>query len=425
MTDQLTGRADGRGNGRRDGDDRHDADDPGEGEADADPVADATDETDVVAAPEADLDPAEPAQPAQPAESGESAPPAPQTTQAPAPAEGIDGRDSHLDNVKFVAITLVVVGHAWGPMLAWSRTLEAAYLFLYTIHMPIFVTLSGYFSRHFTASPRQARSVVRAIVVPYLIIETAFTLYRHFVGGQDLDFALHDPWWITWFLATLFIWRLSAPVWRVVRFPIVIAVVVSLAAGSTELTETLELGRLLQYLPFFVIGLSLRREHFAWLRTLWVRLAAVPVLAGAIYVAYVLAPQVSVEWVYWRHGNEVLGVSYPIFVLVKLAQMAATVLVLLAVISLVPGRKLPVITGLGAASMYAYLLHGFAAKGAEWRGFYDLPLIHTHTGIVVVTLAAVVLTFALCSPPVRVLFSWAVQPRLEGWLRGPSDRSLS
>ncbi|MQA76916.1 MAG: acyltransferase family protein [Streptosporangiales bacterium] len=412
MTDQLTGRADGRGNGHRD------RDDDTEHEVDAEPVVDATDAADVVAAPEADAE-------VEPAAATPAGPPAPQATQAPAPAEGTNGRDSHLDNVKFVAITLVVVGHAWGPMLAWSRSLEAAYLFLYTVHMPIFVTLSGYFSRHFTASPRQARSLVRSVVVPYLIIESAFTLYRHFGAGQDLEFALHDPWWITWFLATLFFWRLSSPVWRVVRFPIVIAVVVSLAAGSAELTGALELGRMLQYLPFFVIGLSLRREHFAWLRTLWVRLAAVPILAGAIYGAYVLAPHVSVEWVYWRQGNEALGVSYPIFALVKIAQLAATVLVLLAVISLVPGRRLPVITGFGAASMYAYLLHGFAAKGAEWWDVYDLPFVHTHAGIVVVTLAAVVLTLVLCSPPVRVLFSWAVQPKLEGWLRGPTDRSLS
>lgn len=416
MTDQLTGRADGNGSGNRDSGEGVEHEPDTAAKVDADPVVDATDEADIAAATEADQVPAEPAP---------AGAPAPQATQAPAPAEGKDGRDSHLDNVKFVAIALVVIGHAWGPMLEWSRTLEASYLFLYSIHMPIFVTLSGYFSRHFTASPRQARSVVRSIVVPYLIIETAFTLYRHFGHGEPLAFELQDPWWVTWFLATLFFWRLSAPLWRVVRFPIVIAVVVSLAAGSKELTETFELGRMLQYLPFFVIGLSLRREHFAWLRTLWVRLAAVPILAGAFYLAYVVAPTVSVEWVYWRHGNEVLGVSYPIFALVKVAQLAATVLVLFAVVALVPGRRIPVITGFGAASMFAYLLHGFVTKAAEWWDFYDLPLVHTHTGIVVVTVAALVLTFALCSPPVRVLLSWAVQPRLEGWLRGPSDRSLS
>ncbi|MQA03095.1 MAG: acyltransferase family protein [Streptosporangiales bacterium] len=343
---------------------------------------------------------------------------APSEAALPALVERSTGRDAHLDNVKFVAIALVVVGHLWGPMLAWSQTLLAAYLLLYTVHMPIFVLLSGYFSRHFTASPRQARSLVRSVVAPYLIVETGFCLFRYFGDDQQLEFALQDPWWVTWFLVTLFFWRLSAPLWRVVRFPIVLAVAISLAAGSQQLTETFELGRLLQYLPFFVLGMSLRREHFEWLRTRWARIAAVPVLAGAFYLAYVFAPMVSVEWVYWRLGNDELDVTYPVFAGVKLLQLAATVLVIAAVIALVPTRRLPILTAFGAVSMFAYLLHGFVAKGAEWWGFYDHPFIHTHLGIAVVTLGSVALTFVLCSPPVQVLFSWAVQPKLDGWMRG-------
>ena len=187
------------------------------------------------------------------------------------PLVGPDGRDPHLDNVKFVAIVCVVAGHLWGPMLAWSQALLGGYLFLYSIHMPIFVMLSGYFSRHFTASPRQARGLVRSVVVPYLLVETAFTLFRYFGDDEKLHFALQDPWWVTWFLMTLFFWRLSAPLWRVVRFPIVIAVVAMLAAGTRDMSGTFELGRLLQYLPFFVIGMSLRHEHFARLRATWAR----------------------------------------------------------------------------------------------------------------------------------------------------------
>lgn len=380
---------------------------------------------------------AEETEPAEPADTVEAETPAAERRQAevargdgapaaetvqPRPLVSPDGRDPHLDNVKFVGILLVVAGHLWGPMLAWSHALQGVYLFLYTVHMPIFVMLSGYFSKHFAASPRQARGLVRSVVVPYLLIESAFTLFRYFGDGQHLNFALQDPWWVTWFLMTLFFWRLSAPLWRVVRFPLVIAVVVMLAAGSKELTGTFELGRLLQYLPFFVLGLSLRHEHFVKLRTTWARIVAVPVVAGAIYLAYVLAPYASVEWVYWRRGYESLDVSYPVFAGIKLAQLAVTIVVIAAVIALVPTRRLPVITSFGAASMFAYLLHGFVAKGAEWWGLYDLPVLHTHLGIALVGVGSVVLTLVLCSPPVRVLFSWAIQPKLEGWLRGSAPR---
>lgn len=347
------------------------------------------------------------------AEHDVAVPPAPDAV----PAVGSE-RDAHLDNVKLVAIALVVVGHSWEPMLAWSHTLRAAYMFAYTIHMPVFTLLSGYFSRHFTASPRQARSLVRSIVVPYLIIESAFTLFRHFGNGEHLHFAFYEPWWLTWFLMTLFFWRLSAPVWRVVRFPIVIAVVAALAAGSRDLPRAFEMTRLLEYLPFFVIGMSLRKQHFAWLRTLWVRVAAVPVLLGAMYVAYLLAPHASLEWVYWRASAHQMGMDYLPWAGIKLLQLAVTLLVVFAVVAVVPGRRLPVVTTFGAASIFAYLLHGFVVKGATWWGLYDLPFLHTGLGIATVGVAGVVLMLVLCSPPVRVLFGWAVQPRLDGWLRG-------
>lgn len=391
MTDQMTERAD------TDADERHDDRVGTAAPSDDGAAAVAEPDEDVTGPPDRDV----------------TAPPAPDVV----PVRGRE-RDAHLDNVKFVAIALVVVGHLWGPMLAWSRTLQAVYLLLYTIHMPAFTLVSGYFSRHFTASPRQARSLVRTIVVPYLIIESAFTLYRHFGDGQPLDFALYDPWWVTWFLMTLFFWRLSAPVWRIVRFPLVIAVVACFAAGSKDLPNAFEMARLFQYLPFFVLGLSLRRQHFAWLRILWVRVAAVPVLLAAMYVAYVLAPQASVEWVYWRTSAHQIGVGYLTWAGVKLVQLPVTLLVVLAVIAIVPARRIPVVTGFGAASIYAYLLHGFVAKGAEWWGMYDLPFLHTGLGIATVGAAGVVLTLVLSSPPVRVLFGWAVQPRLEGWLRG-------
>lgn len=387
VTDQMTDRAD---PGARDDDRTGTATPSGDGAAPVPADEDVTVERDV------------------------AAPPAPDAV----PGAGGD-RDAHLDNVKLVAIALVVVGHSWEPMLAWSHTLRAAYMFVYTIHMPAFTLLSGYFSRHFTASPRQARSLVRSIVVPYLVIETAFTLYRHFGNGEHLHFAFYAPWWLTWFLMTLFFWRLSAPVWRVVRFPIVIAVVAALAAGSKDLPHAFELSRLLQYLPFFVVGMSLRRQHFAWLRTLWARVAAVPVLLGAMYAAYVIAPHASLEWVYWRASAHQMGIDYLPWAGIKLLQLAATLLVVFAVVALVPGRRLPVVTTFGAASIFAYLLHGFVVKGATWWGLYDLPFLHTGPGIATVGVAAVVLTFVLCSPPVRVLFGWAVQPRLDGWLRGP------
>lgn len=61
----------------------------------------------------------------------------------------------------------------------------------------------------------------------------------------------------------LFIWRLTTPLWQVVRWPIPLAVAIAvLASVSPDIGDDLDLQRVLQFLPFFVLGLALRPEHF-------------------------------------------------------------------------------------------------------------------------------------------------------------------
>src|SRR6476469_186875 len=75
-------------------------------------------------------------------------------------------RDPFFDNAKFLLIVLVVIGHNWYPLIGQSRAVKAAYMVVYAFHMPAFVLLSGYFSRHFEATPVQVRKLIRGVLLP-------------------------------------------------------------------------------------------------------------------------------------------------------------------------------------------------------------------------------------------------------------------
>src|SRR3954467_2045419 len=68
-------------------------------------------------------------------------------------------RDPFFDNAKFMAIVLVVAGHSIVD-LRDVRVAHAAYLFVYTFHMPVFIVITGYFSRTFTFSGGKARKLI-------------------------------------------------------------------------------------------------------------------------------------------------------------------------------------------------------------------------------------------------------------------------
>ncbi|NED87431.1 hypothetical protein G3I76_46030, partial [Streptomyces sp. SID11233] len=72
--------------------------------------------------------------------------------------------------------------------------------------------------------------------------------------------------WLNWFLVALFVWRLTTPLWRLVRWPLPLALAFAvLGSVSPEIGADLDLQRVLQFLPYFVLGLLLRPHHFALL----------------------------------------------------------------------------------------------------------------------------------------------------------------
>ena len=177
--------------------------------------------------------------------------------------------------------------------------------------MPAFVLISGYFSQRFDAAPQRVRRLIAGVLVPYVVFELAYTVFRRWTGGDpSAAVSLLDPWWLNWFLAALFLWRVTTPLWRSVRWPLAWALVVSVFAAMTpNVGPDLGLQRALQFAPFFVLGLLARPEHVALVRRRGARLAALPVMAGAVALAYWSAPRLDWAWFYREHSGQELGVS--------------------------------------------------------------------------------------------------------------------
>lgn len=327
-------------------------------------------------------------------------------------------RDSLLDNAKFLAIILVVTGH----LIEDLRDVPAAhalYFFGYLFHMPLFIVVSGYLSRNFTFSPGKARKLISGLAVPYVIFEVAYSLPRLIMYGK-LDISLLDPYYLTWFLMSLFLWRLSTPVWLQLRWPLVVAVVLSLLSGTSALPDELSMNRTLGLLPFYVLGLMLTPQHLEMLGRRRVRYAGAVVLVAGLMGAAAVHGMVKTEWIRWRHANAVIGVDDLTGSLIRLGLLAMGALLVGAFLAVTPRRR-TWFSGLGAATMYAYLLHGFVVKVTE--RFHD-ALVNP-AGVAMIILFGAVLATLLCTGPVRRMARWAVEPDVS-WaftrLRRPPER---
>lgn len=362
---------------------------------------------------------AAPSEPTATAPAGPGAGPAGETTADGSAARPAKTRDPFFDNAKFLAILLVVVGHAIEP-LRDNREAHALYLFVYLFHMPVFIIITGYFSRGFSFSSGKARRLITNLAVPYALFETAYSVFRWAVGGKEFEISLLAPVWLTWFLLAAFFWRLSTPVWQQLRWPVSTAVLIALLSGMNDLPGTFEMHRTFGLLPFFVVGLMLRPEHFELLRRPVCRAAAGALLVAGLAVAFVVHNHMSIEWAYWRHGNDHLGVSEMTGTVMRLGMLAASLLLAAAFLALVPTR-LTWFSGLGTATLYAYLLHGFPVKLVEYEQWYRAGWLHGGIGIIVVISLGVLLAIILTTPPVRRILRWAVEPTIS-WVFTPLRR---
>ncbi|WP_445279724.1 acyltransferase family protein [Streptomyces sp. DSM 118148] len=321
-------------------------------------------------------------------------------------------RDSFFDNAKYLAIVLVAMGHAWEPLKGDSRVLEALYTVVYTFHMPAFIIISGYFSRSFDMRPDRLKRLITGVAVPYILFETAYPLFKNAVDHSHEEISLLDPWYLTWFLVALFVWRLTTPVWKLVRWPLPVAIgIAMLASVSPSIGDDLDLQRVLQFLPYFVLGLCMKPEHFRMVRRRWVRIASVPVFAAALAFGWWAVPRMNTAWFYHRDSAQELGAPWWCGPVMVLAMMGCSLLLTACFFSWVPGRKLW-FTALGAGTLYGYLLHGFLVKFADYRGWFDHSALHRPLGEILVTVLAAAAVTLLCTSPVRRVFRFAMEPRM-------------
>lgn len=323
-------------------------------------------------------------------------------------------RDAFFDNAKYLAILLVAIGHAWEPLKGQSRALEAAYMVVYAFHMPAFIIISGYFSRSFDMRADRLKRLVTGVAVPYIVFEVAYVLFKRWADDDpSLPVSLLDPWFLTWFLCALFIWRLTTPLWKLVRRPLPLALLVAmLATTSPSIGDDLDLQRLLQFLPFFVLGLCMKPEHFQLVRRREVRILSVPVFAAAPVVSWWAVPRMNPAWLYHRDSAQELGVPWWVGPLMVLALFGCSLLLTACFFAWVP-RHAMWFTALGAGTLYGYLLHGFLVKGGTYWGWFDHKWLHRPLGEIFVTLVAGVAVTLLCTAPVRRIFRFAMEPSME------------
>ncbi|MEZ5094070.1 acyltransferase family protein [Nocardioides sp.] len=328
------------------------------------------------------------------------------TPASPPPAKR---RDPWLDNVKMVLVTIVVIGHLL-VVSPPSRQQSWVYDFIYYFHIPAFVLVTGYLSRSFRYTRRHLLSVLTTLVVPYIIFSWLMVWWRHLAGGEPLlDQIWTNPHWPMWYLIVTAMWRLVTPILKLHWVMVPISIAVSLLAGLTD-QELFDLNRFMGFLPFFVVGLHLRPEHLALLRSPRAKAPALVVVALVFWLAKYTDRYWSTQFLFFRADYASLGATFGEGVWIRIRLICVALAMTAAVLALIPQRR-SFLTQMGGYSLVVYLCHGFVVRWLEYQGWADLlPVSHPWLAIAINVCVAIALALVLAWRPIAERLLWIVDP---------------
>ena len=286
-------------------------------------------------------------------------------------------RIPYWDWLKGILIFLVVLGHT-GTALG-DKWLSVIYAF----HMPLFVFVSGYFSRR----KGSLWESVKKLVILYLIFNTAY-IFLDIALGESLSIQrILTPSFAMWYLLSLVFWRAmiyfmpekwESKLWLL----LVTSFILSIAAGFAPVGTLLSFQRTFTFLPFFMGGYLLRKNAIEWPNMVFNHrylAIAVIVLLGLSVVNYMFMP--------------VFYANHPFIstdeMLMRVLQTVVAAALSLSILVLTPNKSGGV-SELGKSSLMVYILHppmvkllkmACAVGGAEMT-----PLIALAISVVVVVI---------------------------------------
>ncbi|MER6674942.1 acyltransferase family protein [Streptomyces sp. NPDC000983] len=339
--------------------------------------------------------------------------------RATPPSSAGPGRDPWWDNARFVSATLIVVLHTVGSIMDRHDSLHVFHVAAWAFRVPAFVVLAGVFSSAGPLGPRRLRTLLSSVALPALIFSVLFSLETKALGGP-LDLHVAQLPWTLWFLMSLFCWRLLLPLVVQLRHPLLVTTAVALGLGYLdEFGLQFSASRTLVYLPLFYFGWRLGQGMLRdWFDSRWSLPAAVAGVLGSVTAAALWHRDIKGQWLSMRHAYRAdtpLGLEGAW--LVRLAVLAAAAALVLCLLRLMPRRRLPLVSALGAGGFTVYLLHPLVILPLREKGL--IARADTPAELVALVTFGVLLTVVLASPWVRRLVRPLTHPAAT-WLLAPA-----
>lgn len=258
------------------------------------------------------------------------------------------------DNIKFLLIVLVVVGH-FCDMSIESTGFKSIFVFIYAFHMPLFIFIAGLFHRD-----KNIREKVVSYIIFGVLLEIVNFTIRYFLYG-DGGYSVFNITGISWYMIAMAVFIGFTYGIRDLNKKMIFVVSLALccyACYDKQMGDMFSWGRIVEFYPFYLLGNMLDPKIF-----LNIKKHRFSTVTGAVIVAgWLVACFVKQDSIYkWRRiftGHvPFCNMDASVGIEEKVLCLLISAVLCFGVILLMPSARIPLVSKWGTRTLQVYLWH--------------------------------------------------------------------
>lgn len=314
-------------------------------------------------------------------------------------------RDSYYDNLRIFLMYVVVLCHSLEVIRKTTESIIYAHEILLSFCMPLFVFLTGFFSKSMSDAGSPKRMRILNISLLYIIVQLIKMAIANYTS-------ILLPAYGNWFLVGLIAWYLILPLVKKMKpaIPIIFSILFALYFGTVpHSNDIMQLQRVICFFPFFLIGFYVSKEQLEIIKKPSTRVVGllIFVCVAIFYVTF----WSDVTPLSIMHGNKtysVMGLSSKEGIIMRAIWYILSILSSFGVMCII-SRKHNFLTKFGTRTLPIFILHTclYLYLSVHTNFFSIIASIPNELIMIgVVLLYSAVVTILCGIKPLAKLFDW-------------------
>lgn len=261
------------------------------------------------------------------------------------------------DNLKFLLMTTVVIGHLSDCLVKSSDIMKSTYIFIYAFHMPLFIYLSGLFHSNRNVKNRCISFIFMGFSMKVLLYLSKLIFFH------KTDFLLLSDDGIPWFMFALAMFTACSYFLRDIDLKIIflLSIILACIVGyDKSIGDYLYLSRFVVFYPFYLLGQMSDKNRVQELNHS--KILKVFSLGGIAIWGYLSIRKLDLIYIlrplFTGRNSFDINPSFEVYgPLYRILCILITLLTCICLLSLVPNKRIPFISSAGQRTLQVYFWH--------------------------------------------------------------------